>query len=57
VDGSTIYLDQQRMLDGSGEGDTEEVFRASGWYIGSVKLRLTGDVTFDSLAVLVSKVR
>lgn len=57
VDGSTIYLDQQRMLDGSGEGDTEEVFRASGWYIGSVKLRLTGDVTYDSLAVLVSKVR
>lgn len=57
VDGSTIYLDQQRMLDGSGEGDTEEVFRASGWYIGNVKLRLTGDVTFDSLAVLVSKVR
>lgn len=57
VDGSTIYLDQQRMLDGSGEGDTEEVFRASGWYIGNVKLRLTGDVTYDSLAVLVGKVR
>lgn len=57
VDGSTIYLDQQRMLDGSGEGDMEEVYRASGWYIGNVKLRLTGDVTYDSLAVLVGKVR
>jgi hypothetical protein len=57
VDGGMIYLDQQRLLDGSGEGDTEEVFRASGWYIGSVRLRLMGDVTHDSLAVLVSKVR
>ena len=57
VDGATIYLDQQRTLDGSGEGDTEEVFRASGWYIGNVRLRLTGDVTYDSLAVLVGKVR
>ncbi|HEU4799971.1 MAG TPA: zf-HC2 domain-containing protein [Gemmatimonadales bacterium] len=57
VDGATIYLDQQRALDGSGEGDTEEVFRASGWYIGNVRLRLTGDVTYDSLAVLVGKVR
>lgn len=57
VDGGIIYLDQQRLLDGSGEGDTEEVFRASGWYIGSVRLRLMGDVTHDSLAVLVGKVR
>lgn len=57
VDGGMIFLDQQRALDGSGEGDTEEVYRASGWYIGNVRLRLTGDVTYDSLAVLVGKVR
>lgn len=54
VDGGEIHLDQQRM-DGSGED--AGVFSASGWTVGNVRLRLTGDVTNDSLQVLMGRVR
>lgn len=52
-DGGEIFLDQQR----STGGDGDPVFGAAGWQLGTVRLRLTGDVTNDSLNTLVGKVR